>query len=77
MKLWWWVVVGGGVGWWLRVILVLSFDLSQAEQFLAKWGLRVGGRVVYAQSPGNSSHGQLCYCSSTLPCVCVSYKPGR
>ena len=34
----WWVVVvvggGGGGWWWLRVILVLSFGLSQAEQNL-------------------------------------------
>ena len=32
-----WVVGGGGGGggwWWLRVTLVLSFGLSQAEQYL-------------------------------------------
>ena len=30
------VVVGGGWWWWLRVILVLSFGLSQAEQYTMK-----------------------------------------
>ena len=33
-------VVGGG--WWLRVSLVLSFGLSQAEQKWTKMGVKMG-----------------------------------